>query len=282
MKVTFTKLPKSEYAQETLGPWSGYRLESDNIVLEPIVPERDFKTMWDVYKENDGLWKFFPGGDESTYEGFCTHKRGEFDPQNKYFSWAVYLKVPESDAPEAVANGDATKKSDSKSKKVCVGGVSLLDIILSFRRFEIGAIWFDKAVHGTFVMLETNYLLFRFCFDAMQAGRVQWKCHHGNIASQKAALKLGFQFEGRHRKHILHHDGQWRDSLFYSMTDDDFYGREEQTVDAREGLDVAIAGQEAITQAETRISRGAQVRLEELIAARKKDGKAIPESVFRR
>ncbi|KAF9166825.1 hypothetical protein DFQ26_006800 [Actinomortierella ambigua] len=287
MKVTFTKLPKSSYAQEALGPWSGYRLESDNILLAPIVPERDLKTMWDVYAKNDGLWQFFPCGDQSTFEDFCRTKRAEFDPVNNYFSWAIYLKVPEGDA-EGVSgtNGNvfiaAAGPQTPKTKKVCVGGVSLLDITLSTRRFEIGAIWFDRAVHGTFVMLETNYLLLRFCFDAMQAGRVQWKCHHGNIASQKAALKLGFQFEGCLRKHILHHDGTWRNSMFYSMTDDDFYGREEPTTHARKGLDVAKAGADAIAQAGTHVSQGAERRLEELIADRKKNGKPIPESVFHR
>ncbi|KAG0233538.1 hypothetical protein BGW42_007373 [Actinomortierella wolfii] len=276
MKVSFTKLPKSEYVQDALGPWSGYRLESDDIVLEPVLPERDLKTMWDVYKENDGLWRYFPKGDETTYEGFCNHKEGEFSPNNGFFSWAVFLKVPVNDTIAA------TSEAGKATKKVCVGGVSLLDIDLRSRRFEIGAIWFDKAVHGTFVMLETNYLLFRFCFDAMQAARVQWKCHHANIASQKAALKLGFQYDGCHRKHLLHHDGLWRDTLYYSMTDDDFYGREEVTWDGRAGLDVVKAGEEAIAQAATRESKGKQKRLEELIAERKKNGKRIPESVFSR
>ncbi|KAI8345472.1 acyl-CoA N-acyltransferase [Mortierella sp. GBAus27b] len=230
-------------------------------VAKPLQLERDTPLLWEVYRNHPEVFQYMPSGPLSKYEDFFEKHAAE----SNNVSWACYVS----------AHPDAA----SEKKWVLCGSVSLLDISLLHRRFEIGSVWFHPEVHGTFVMLETIYALLRFSFERLQAGRVQWKTHHRNIASQKAAIKLGFSPEGVYRKHIIHADGTWRHSVYYSMTDDDWFGREE-TTDARPGLDVATEGKESAAMHATTDSQGLERKLEETIARRKREGKRLASSVM--
>ena len=48
--------------------------------------------------------------------------------------------------------------------------------------------------------------------------RVEWKCDSRNQASQSAALRLGFQFEGLFRQHMIV-KGQNRDTAWFGLVD---------------------------------------------------------------
>lgn len=217
-----------------------------------------------MYKNHPQLFAFMPHGPKLTYEDF-NELQTHFCAKG-WFTWSCYVSAHPGEA------------SSENKKWVLCGSLALLDISLPDRRFEIGSVWFHPGVHGTFVTQEATYALLRFSFECLQAGRVQWKTHHQNIASQKAAIKMGFGLEGMHRKHIIHADGTWRHTLFYSMTDDDWFGQEE-TTDGRRGLDVAAAGAAAALKYANTTSKGSQRHLEEIIADRKKEGKALPGSV---
>ncbi|KAI1312664.1 hypothetical protein EDD11_002863 [Mortierella claussenii] len=262
--IKYTALPSGAYTQQTLGVKSGMRIETDQILLEPLLLERDAPALWDVYKNHPELFTWMPHGPLSTFQEFYDIQ-ARFCAAKDFFNWTVYVSA------------HPNEHFKEKKKWVLCGSICLLDISLSFRRFEVGSIWFHPRVHGTFVMLETTYALLRFSFEQLQAGRVQWKTHHRNIASQKAATKLGFDLDGLHRKHMIHSDGTWRHTFFYSMTDDDWFGREEETVDGKAILDVATAAEELNKQ--SLVSRGKQLRLEELVNDRKKEGKALPASI---
>ncbi|KAG0204667.1 hypothetical protein BGX28_003455 [Mortierella sp. GBA30] len=265
--VKYTQLAPSEYSQRTLGVNNGFKLETDQILLEPILLERDAPRLWEVYKNHPELFNHMPHGPCHTYEEFYK-VQNKFCTNTDFFNWTCYVAAPNAEA-------DAQEK-----KWVLCGSICLLDIQLPIRRCEVGAIWFHPSVHGTFVMLEATYALLRFAFERLQSGRVQWKTHVKNLASQKAALKLGFELEGLHRKQMIHADGTWRHTYFYAMTDDDWFGREE-TIDAQPGLDVLAAFQEyeaTVDGAEP--SKGRKKNLEELIEKRKKEGKPLPQSVI--
>ncbi|KAF8928747.1 hypothetical protein BGZ58_009401 [Dissophora ornata] len=258
--IKYTQLPASEYSQQTLGDNSGTRIETDQILLL----ERDAPLLWNVYKNHPGLFDHMPHGPMLSYKAFY-EMQARLCASNDFSNWACYVSEPPKDGGE-------------QKQWVLCGSICLLDIVLPFRRFEVGSIWFHPAVHGTFVMLEATYALLRFSFERLQAGRVQWKTHHRNIASQKAAVKLGFDLDGLHRKQMIHADGTWRNTYYYSMTDDDWLGREE-TTDGRRGLDV-VAASRAMEQAGV-ASQGRQNRLEELIVKRKKEGKPLQDSIVR-
>ncbi|KAG0371158.1 acyl-CoA N-acyltransferase [Gamsiella multidivaricata] len=262
--IKYTQLPSSEYSQQTLGIHSGTRIETDQILLQPIQLDRDAPLLWEVYKNHTYLFNYMPHGALETYEEFYKIQE-RFCQSSDFFNWVCYVSAHPREDPE-------------KKKWVLCGSICLLDISLPFRRFEVGSIWFHPAVQSTFVMLETTYALLRFSFERLQAGRVQWKTHSENIASQKAATKLGFDLDGLHRKHIIHSDGTWRHTYFYSMTDDDWFGREE-TRDGRRGLDVASTAEATTAEQARKEAQGRQRRLEELIAERKRGGKALPSIV---
>ncbi|KAF9579684.1 hypothetical protein BGW38_003960 [Lunasporangiospora selenospora] len=253
-KIKYTKRDPSEYTQRTLGEGNGYAIETDLILLEPILLERDVPKLWEVYKDHPELFAFMPHGPCLTYESFYAVQAG-FCSNPGFFNWAVYLLID---------NGKAEKT------KILCGSICLLDIVLQFRRFEVGSIWFHPSVHSTFVMVETTYALLRFSFEILEAGRVQWKTHHKNIASQKAAARLGFDLDGIHRKHMIHCDGTWRNTYFYSMTDDDWFGFETVSTSA-EKMPVESRRPE--------FALGRQLQLEKTVETRREEGRPLPESV---
>lgn len=65
---------------------------------------------------------------------------------------------------------------------------------------EIGVLIFPAA-QRTHVASNAIGLILQYTLDAPSAGGlglrcVEWKCHTGNEASRKTALRMGFQFEG--------------------------------------------------------------------------------------
>ncbi|KAK3805529.1 MAG: acyl-CoA N-acyltransferase [Benniella sp.] len=260
INIQYTKVPSSSYSQQTLGDNSGTRIETDQIRLEPWLLERDTPLLWELYKDHPELFTYMPHGQLHTYEDFYKHQANFFSIKD-WVNWVCYVSA------------HPTKTGEDKKWVLC-GQVALLDISLLHRRFEVGAIWLNPTVHGTFVMVEMTYALLRFAFERLQAGRVQWKTHHKNMASQKSAIKLGFSQDGLHKKHMIDADGNWRHTYFYSMMDDDWYGREE-TTDGQRGLDVATVGAAVALKQASAAPQGRQQQLEETIARRKKEGKAL-------
>ena len=58
-------------------------------------------------------------------------------------------------------------------------------------------------------------------FDRLKYRRVEWKCDFLNERSRLAALRLGFQFEGIFRQHMIV-KGQNRDTAWYSILDSEW------------------------------------------------------------
>lgn len=105
-----------------------------------------------------------------------------------------------------------------------IGSTSFLDIRPAHRGLEIGATWIGKAYQGTNVNPENKYLLFRHCFETLGMLRVQLKTDGRNLHSQRAIAKLGAHYEGTLRKHIIMPDGYFRDSVMFSITDEEWPG----------------------------------------------------------
>ena len=65
------------------------------------------------------------------------------------------------------------------------------------------------------------YLLMRYAFESLNNRRYEWKCHSLNQPSRKAALRLGFTFEGIFRQHMIA-KGQNRDTAWFSIIDSEW------------------------------------------------------------
>jgi RimJ/RimL family protein N-acetyltransferase len=104
-----------------------------------------------------------------------------------------------------------------------VAGVSCyLDIRPEHRGLEIGGTWFGHAYQGTHVNPEAKYLMLRHAFEGLGAVRVQLKTDGRNRQSQGAITRLGAVYEGTLRRHIITPSGYIRDTVMYSITDEEW------------------------------------------------------------
>lgn len=102
-----------------------------------------------------------------------------------------------------------------------VGMATMLNYDRTHRRVELGHIWYIPEAQRTSANTETTYLLLRHSFDQYRVRRVEWKCDSLNQPSRRAALRLGFQFEGVFRNHMIV-KGRNRDTAWFSITDLDW------------------------------------------------------------
>ena len=65
---------------------------------------------------------------------------------------------------------------------------------------------------------EAMYLLMRRVFDELGYRRYEWKCDNRNEGSKRAAKRLGFDYEGLFRQHLIV-KGRNRDTAWFSIVD---------------------------------------------------------------
>jgi RimJ/RimL family protein N-acetyltransferase len=98
-----------------------------------------------------------------------------------------------------------------------VGMSTYMDIRTEHAGLEIGRTWYTKAARGTKINPAAKLLLLEHAFEILGAERVQLKTDRRNLQSQAALKKLGAQFEGFLRKHIVMPDGYLRDTAMFSV-----------------------------------------------------------------
>jgi RimJ/RimL family protein N-acetyltransferase len=103
-----------------------------------------------------------------------------------------------------------------------VGSTRYLEIRPADRGIEIGSTWLGADAQRTSINTEAKYLLLRHAFETLGALRVQLKTDRRNEKSQRAIERLGAVREGILRKHVVMWDGYVRDSVYYSITDDEW------------------------------------------------------------
>ena len=99
-----------------------------------------------------------------------------------------------------------------------VGMISIMSIVPEMGRAELGHIWYAQEVQRTKINTETVFLLLSYLLGELQYRRAEWKCDSRNERSRKAALRLGFQFEGVFRQHMVI-KGENRDTAWFSLLD---------------------------------------------------------------
>jgi N-acetyltransferase len=90
------------------------------------------------------------------------------------------------------------------------------------KRASIGFTWYKPDVWGGPENKECKLLLLQYLFEHAHFQRAEFEVAHQNIRSQKAVVKIGATLEGRLRKHGKHADGTLRDTLVYSIIDDEW------------------------------------------------------------
>ena len=106
----------------------------------------------------------------------------------------------------------------SKRLKTFCGLASYLRIKPQVGTIEVGYITYAKNLQRTVEATEAMFLMMKNAFDKLGYRRYEWKCDNLNERSKKAALRLGFKFEGIFRQATIYKNRN-RDTAWYSIID---------------------------------------------------------------
>lgn len=90
------------------------------------------------------------------------------------------------------------------------------------RRIEIGWTWIARPWQRTAINTEAKYVMLSHAFEKLHCVRVELKTDVLNSPSRKAMLRIGAKEEGVLRKHTLMWTGRYRDSIYYSILDEEW------------------------------------------------------------
>lgn len=148
--------------------------------------------------ENDDIWRYMP--------------IGPFEARDDFM--AVMDKAIESGKWVTLVIRDAVSYD-------ILGMASYMRIRPEHGSLEVGCVAFSKALQRTRTATEAMYLMADHIFTDLGYRRFEWKCHSGNIASKRAAERLGFSYEGTFRQDMVV-KGKNRDTAWYSILDDEW------------------------------------------------------------
>lgn len=144
-------------------------------------------------------------------------------------SWTWLLREPDADVESYKAWVESVVALDDpihfavidKQSERPVGSLSLMRIDSKNGVMEVGHVHFSPLLSRTAMSTEAQWLLMRYAFDTLGYRRYEWKCNSLNEPSRKAALRMGFQFEGRFRQALVI-KGHNRDTDWFSIIDSEW------------------------------------------------------------
>jgi RimJ/RimL family protein N-acetyltransferase len=103
-----------------------------------------------------------------------------------------------------------------------IGATRYLEMRPSHKSLELGGTWYAMDFQRTAVNTECKYLLLKYAFETLGCIRVQFKVDARNESSIRAIERIGAVREGVLRNHFIMQDGIIRDSIFYSILDQEW------------------------------------------------------------
>lgn len=147
---------------------------------------------------------------------------------DEVFTWQLFYRPTTLAEAEALVelylgrpNTHSWAQVDRASGEVA-GLTTFYDIDPSRRTVAIGSTWLGRRFWRTGINTEAKLLLLRHAFDVLDCARVVWHVDTKNERSQAAVERIGGVREGVLRKHIIRRDGSWRDTVLFSMIDDEW------------------------------------------------------------
>ena len=107
-----------------------------------------------------------------------------------------------------------------------IGSTRFGNIDLANKRVEIGWTWVARPWQRTAINTEAKLLMLRHAFGTLGCNRVELKTDALNETSRRAILRLGAKEEGTLRKHMVTASGRLRDTVYFSVTHDEWPGVE--------------------------------------------------------
>lgn len=192
--------PVSGWAERPAPPRTS--IEGRYCRLEPLTPEKHAAALYEAYGEfpDVGNWTYLP--------------YGPFSSLDEYRDWVASMKEGTDPLPFAILDGAEARP---------VGVASYLRINPAQGSIEVGHLSYSPALQRTAAATEAMYLMMRRAFDELGYRRYEWKCDSRNAASRRAALRLGFRYEGTFRQAMVM-KGRNRDTAWFSILDREWPG----------------------------------------------------------
>jgi RimJ/RimL family protein N-acetyltransferase len=109
-----------------------------------------------------------------------------------------------------------------KANGQVIGSTRYGNVSLENHRVEIGWTWIGRAWQRSAVNTEAKYLMLRHAFETLGCKRVELKTDALNERSRNAILRIGAKQEGIFRRHLLTDTGRMRDTVYFSILDDEW------------------------------------------------------------
>jgi RimJ/RimL family protein N-acetyltransferase len=166
-------------------------------VLERLDAERHAGELHAANSADDSIWDYLPYGpfaDVAAYHAWLAQMAAGSDP--------VFYAIRD------MATGRAA------------GVASYLRVTPEAGSIEVGHINYSKELQQTKAATETMFLMMDWAFGAGYR-RYEWKCDALNRPSRRAAIRLGFSYEGIFRQAAIV-KGRNRDTAWFAVIDKDW------------------------------------------------------------
>ncbi len=200
--------------------------------VEPIDPEVHADELFEAFARDreGGIWTYMP--------------YGPFESSSEYRAWLEGYCTGTDPMFFAVR--------DTADSGRALGVASYCRINPTAGVIEVGHICYSPGLQRTTASTEAMYLMMRNAFE-LGYRRYEWKADSLNQESERAAVRLGFRFEGVFRQAIVY-KGRNRDTRWLSVVDSewpalkrrfetwlepenfDARGRQRQALDADDGV----------------------------------------------
>ena len=170
-------------------------LENERVLLRPIAL-RDVAHLMPFALNETDIWKFSlvsPAG-ASEMKEYIEHAVNNRIIQKDY-TFIVYDKLAKSYA----------------------GSTRFYNIDAAAKSLMLGYTWYGKSYQRTGLNRNCKFLLLKYCFETLQAERVEFRADADNLKSKAAMLAIGCVLEGLLRSDGVKPDGTRRNSIVLSI-----------------------------------------------------------------
>jgi N-acetyltransferase len=174
-------------------------LAGRHVRLEPLTPEHA-DSLWEQARDPE-LWRWTVSR---------IGKRADFD---SYLDRAL---------AEAAAGKSLPFVTVETAGARVIGSTRFGNVSPHDRRVEIGWTWIARPWQRSAVNSEAKLLMLRHAFDTWKCVRVELKTSSLNMPSRRAIVRIGGTEEGTLRRHTRLDDGTWRDTVYFSILDDEW------------------------------------------------------------
>jgi N-acetyltransferase len=138
-----------------------------------------------------------------------------------YIQYALDGLAQGNQLPFVIRYAGASPASATRVGEI-VGTTRFYEIFPNDRKAAIGYTWLAKSAQRSPVNTEAKLLLLTHAFETWKLVRVELITDVRNEQSRAAILRLGAKQEGILRKHLILPSGRVRDSVVFSITDDEW------------------------------------------------------------